>query len=112
MLDHIYLITKRSTEDYTQLPQCGVVKFLFTESELRCPNFHLAWARLLRDVAQGKHVHDDRMIFNGPGWLNAIAGHFWWTMQGTNSTRQLIYDSKRGVYQDHNYSFDEVFPDA
>ncbi len=109
MLDTVYVLLRRQTEDYSHVPECVEIVFLFEESEVRSPNMHLAWARMLSKIQQGKQAYSSRIVINGPAWLNAIAGYFWYGMQGSNTTRQLIYDSKRGVYVEHNYPFDEVF---
>ena len=93
-------ILVRKDDDYSSLPE-GQKIFIY-DAVTNEPDLVSTMQTL--DLLFESAAEDDRIVFNGPSWLIAIAGHCWLQWRET-SLGILLYDNKTKTYTEHNDAY-------
>ena len=94
-------ILVRKDDDYSSLPPNAQKIFIFdTVSNNPVLSDTINTLNLIFESAEP----GDRIVFNGPSWLIAIAGYCWLN-QERDCMGILLYDNKNRTYQEHNDAY-------
>jgi hypothetical protein len=90
----IYILTHKRGESYETI---GEHTFIFKSVPSNPTNFTSFWQRLDASLSKA-NPETDQIIFNGPNWLAAMAGYFWFSDERRNKFNSLMYSQRNNGY--------------
>jgi len=95
----IYILFEEKDYDYASLPSNAKIEVIFKYIK-GDPNIaHIQ--KKLQEVLDNSDPVNDRIIFNGPSYLSALAGYIWFTHEHRTKVNFLAYSIKDNKYIEH-----------
>lgn len=92
----IFILLNKGQDDYSSLPQDANKVFVF--EHVGAPSHEAVEDAMNKlDTIFNSVEHRDRIIFNGPSWLIALAGFMWMTT-ARHTLGILAYDNHKKQY--------------
>ena len=95
----IFILFEEQEYDYSTLPKDATIVTIFKYIK-GTPNIQHIQTRL-QEVLDASDPVNDRIIFNGPSYLSALAGYIWFTHSNRTKVNFLAYSVKDNKYVDH-----------
>jgi hypothetical protein len=95
----IFILFENSTDDLSSLPKDAELVPLFKFIH-GAPNIPHIQARLT-DILDGSDPVLDRIVFNGPSYLTALAGYIWFTNEKRTAVNFYAFSIKDNKYIEH-----------
>ena len=100
----IFILLNKEQDDYSSLPANAEKIFVF--DRIGNPNPTVCREALGKMAVMFETVRStDRIIFNGPSWLIALAGYMWLSLDERKSTQMLAYDNFKKQYVEINNEY-------
>jgi hypothetical protein len=100
----IFILLNKEQDDYSSLPKDVTKIFVFDRMGNPTPEAAksaIEKMEVMFDTARP----DDRVIFNGPSWLIALAGYMWMSHLDRKTTQILAYDNFKKQYVEINNEY-------
>lgn len=100
----VFILLHKDQDDYSSLGPDVEKIFIFDRIGNPSPELaHEAMTKLV--VMLGSVTSSDRIIFNGPSWLIALAGWVWMNDENRLCTGILAYDNYKKTYIEVNNAY-------